>query len=202
MKLIGSTTSPYVRKARLVLLEKNIPHTFVIDSPHEPNNKVAQFNPLGRIPALVLDDGTCVFDSPVIAEYADTLSDTLILIPRHDALARMRVKRWEALADGIMDSAIVVRMESLRPAAKQEQSNIDLHNLAITRALAHIADQLGQREWCEGNSITLADLALVSALVYLDLRQAERDWRGTHPNLAAWFKRLGTRPSVKAALAE
>jgi glutathione S-transferase len=202
MKLIGSTTSPYVRKARLVLLEKNIPHTFVINSPHEPNNNVTMFNPLGRVPALILDDGTCVFDSVVITEYADTLNDTPILIPRHDALARMRVKRWEALADGIMDSAIVVRMESLRPVEKQEQSNIDLHNLAVTRALAHIADQLGQREWCEGNSITLADLALVSALVYLDLRQAERDWRGAHPNLAAWFKRLGTRPSVKAALAE
>jgi len=93
-------------------------------------------------------------------------------------------------------------MESIRPVEKQDRATIDMHNLAITRALAHIADQLGQREWCEGNSITLADLALVSALVYLDLRQTERDWRGAHPNLAAWFKRLGTRPSVKAAMAE
>ncbi|MBU1424823.1 MAG: glutathione S-transferase N-terminal domain-containing protein [Gammaproteobacteria bacterium] len=202
MKLIGSTTSPYVRKARLVLLEKNIPHTFVIDSPHEPNNTVAQFNPLGRIPALILDDGTCVFDSAVIAEYADTLNDTPILIPRNDALARMRVRRGEALADGIMDSAVVVRMELIRPAEKQEQGNIDLHYRAITRTLEHIAAQLGQSEWCVGNSISLADLALVAALVYLDLRQPERDWRGAHPNLAAWFKRLGTRPSVKAALAE
>ncbi len=158
-------------------------------------------NPLGRIPALILDDGTCVFDSPVIAEYTDTLNDTPILIPRHDALARMRVKRGEALADGIMDSAIVVRMERIRPPEKQEQGNIDMHNLAVTRALAHIADQLGQREWCEGNSITLADLALVSALAYLDLRQPERDWRGTHPNLAAWFSRLSTRPSVQTSLA-
>ncbi|MFZ2163677.1 MAG: glutathione S-transferase C-terminal domain-containing protein [Sideroxyarcus sp.] len=202
MKLIGSTTSPYVRKARLVLLEKNIPHTFVIDSPHEPNNKVAQFNPLGRIPELILDDGTCVFDSVVIAEYADSLNDTPILIPRNDALARMRVRRGEALADGIMDSAIVVRMERIRPDGKQEQANIDLHNSAITRTLEHIAGDLGQREWCVGNSITLADLALVAALVYLDLRQPERDWRSAHPNLAAWFNRLGTRPSVKTALAE
>lgn len=202
MRLIGSITSPYVRKARLVLLEKNIPHTFVIDSPHEPNNHVAQFNPLGRIPALILDDGTCIFDSPVITEYADTLNDTPILIPRNDALARMRIKRGESLADGIMDSAIVVRNERVRPAEKQEPGNIDMHNLAVTRALEHIAEQLGQREWCEGNSITLADLALVSALVYLDLRQPERDWRGAHPNLAAWFNRLSARPSVKIALRE
>jgi glutathione S-transferase len=202
MKLIGSTTSPYVRKARLVLLEKNIPHTFVINSPHEPNNDVALFNPLGRVPALILDDGTCVFDSTVIAEYADTLNDTPILIPRNNALARMHVKRGESLADGIMDSAIVVRMEHIRPESKQEQANIDLHNLAITRALEYIAKDLEQREWCIGNSITLADLALVAALVYLDLRQLERDWRSAHPNLAAWFNRLVTRPSVKTALAE
>ncbi len=201
MKLIGSSTSPYVRKARLVLLEKDIPHTFLIDPPSDPNSQVARFNPLGRIPALILDDGTCVFDSPVIAEYADTLNDTPILIPRNEPMARMRVKRWEALADGIMDSAIVVRNERTRPAEKQEQSNMDMHNLAVTRALAHAAGQLGQREWCEGNGITLADLALVSALVYLDLRQPERDWRGAHPNLAAWFNRLSARPSVRTALA-
>ena len=201
MKLIGSTTSPYVRKARLVLLEKNISHEFVIDPPSEPNNQVARYNPLGRIPALILDDGTCIFDSVVIAEYADTLNETPILIPRQDALARMRVRRGEALADGIMDSAIVVRMERIRPPEKQEQGNIDMHNLSVTRGLAHIAEQLGQREWCDGNSITLADLALVSALVYLDLRQPERDWRGTHPNLAAWFARVSTRPSVQTTLA-
>lgn len=201
MKLIGSSTSPYVRKARLVLLEKNIPHVYVIDPPSEPTSQVYSVNPLGRIPALILDDGTCVFDSPVIAEYADTLNDTPILIPRHDALARMRVKRGEALADGIMDSAIVVRMERIRPSEKQEQGNIDMHNVAVTRALVHIADQLGQRKWCEGDNITLADLALVSALTYLDLRQPERDWRGTHPNLAAWFSHLSTRPSVQTSLA-
>ncbi len=201
MKLLGTNTSPYVRKARLVLLEKNIPHTYLIDPPSEPNSQVARANPLGRIPALILDDETCVFDSPVIAEYADTLNDTPILIPRHDALARMRVKRWEALADGIMDSAIVVRNECVRPVEKQEPAIIEMHNLAITRTLAYIAAQLGQREWCEGDNITLADLALVSALLYLDLRQAERDWRGAHPNLAVWFNRLSTRPSVQTALA-
>jgi glutathione S-transferase len=138
----------------------------------------------------------------VIAEYVDTLNDTPILIPRHDARARMRVRRWEALADGIMDSAIVVRNERVRPADKQEPGNIDMHNLAVTRALAHAAAQLGQRTWCEGDNVTLADLALVSALVYLDLRQPERDWRSAHPNLAAWFERLAARPSLKTSLAE
>jgi len=200
MKLLGSNTSPYARKVRLVLLEKNIPHTFLNDPPREPGSLSARVNPLARIPALILDDESCVFDSPVIAEYADTLNDTPILIPRTDMLARMRVRRWEALADGIVDSAVVVRTESIRPAEKQDPDVSKRHNDAITRAVAFASEQLGQREWCEGASITLADLALVSALLYLDLRQAERDWRGAHPNLAAWFARIGERTSVRATL--
>ena len=202
MKLLGTNASPYVRKARLVLLEKNIPHTYLIDPPREPGSQVARVNPLGRIPALILDDETCVFDSPVIAEYADTLNDAPILIPRTDALARMRVKRWEALADGIMDSAVVVRGESLRPAEKQDAGYITRHNDAVTRALAYVSGQLGQRTWCEGSSITLADLAVASALIYLELRQPERDWRRTHPNLAAWFSRMNERASVRTSLAD
>ncbi len=114
----------------------------------------------------------------------------------------MRVKRWEALADGIMDSAVVVRTESFRPAEKQEAGNITRHNAAITRALEFISAQLGKRTWCEGTAITLADLALASALIYLDLRQPERDWRATHPDLAAWFWRISERPSVRATLAD
>jgi len=201
MKLLGTNTSPYTRKVRLVLLEKHIPHGYLVDAPREPGSQVARANPLGRIPALLLDDETCVYDSPVIAEYADTLNDTPILIPRTDALARMRVKRWEALADGIMDSTVVVRTERIRPTDKQESGNIVRHNDAITRALAYAAEQLGKREWCEGTAITLADLALASALIYLDLRQPERDWRGAHPNLATWFARISERASVRTALA-
>ena len=200
MKLLGTNTSPYARKARLVLLEKNIPHDYIIDPPREPGSSVARVNPLGRIPALILDDETCVFDSPVIAEYADTLNDNPILIPRCDAKARMRVKRWEALADGIVDSAVVVRTEVIRPADKQDADIINRHNNAITRALAYAAEQLGTRKWCEGDSISLADLALVSALVYLDLRQAKRDWRNAHPNLAAWFALMSERASVRTSM--
>ncbi|TXT23386.1 MAG: glutathione S-transferase [Gallionellaceae bacterium] len=202
MKLLGTNTSPYVRKVRLVLLEKNIPHAYLVDPPREPGSQVARANPLGRIPALILDDGTCVFDSPVIAEYIDSLNDAPILIPHANALERMRVKRWEALADGIMDSAVAVRNEVLRQADQQNTEAVARHNDAIGRALNHASGQLGQREWCEGATVTLADLALVSALIYLDLRQADRDWRGAHPSLAAWFVRLGARASVRASLAE
>lgn len=199
MKLLGTQTSPYVRKARLVLLEKNIPHEYVIDPPAEPGSLVLRVNPLGRIPALILDDGFCVFDSTVIADYADTLNDAPILIPRNDTRARLRVKRWEALADGIMDSAIIVRNEVLRPQGQQNPATLDLHNQAVGHALEYASGLLGENAWCEGESITLADLALVSALIYLDLRQSDRDWRGAHANLAAWFARISKRPSVIAS---
>ena len=99
-----------------------------------------------------------------------------------------------------MDSAVMVRIESLRAADKQDADLIHRHNDAITRTLAYAAEQLGQRAWCEGAAITLADLALVSTLIYLDLRQAERDWRGAHPKLAAWFARMGERKSVRMTL--
>jgi glutathione S-transferase len=199
MKLIGTLTSPYVRKARLVLLEKNIPHEFVNDPPQ--GSLALKANPMGRIPALILDDGFCVFDSSVIAEYADTLNDDPVLIPRANPAARLRVKRWEALADGIADSAVVVRTERMRDADKQDEGVMNLHNTAISNALDYASSQLGNNEWCEGNSITLADLGLTSALTYLDLRQPERDWRVAHPNLAAWFEKMAKRKSVIAASA-
>ena len=202
MKLLGTPTSPYVRKVRLMLLEKNIAHDYLIDPPREPGSLVARVNPLGRIPALVLDDETCVFDSPVIAEYVDSLNDNPILIPRDNALARMRVKRWEALADGIMDSALAVRNERIRPEEKQEAGNIALHNNAISRALDFASVSLGNDAWVNGREISLGDLALFSTLVYLDLRQPERDWRSPHPNLASLFDQIAARPSAQVSLAE
>ena len=202
MKLLGTPTSPYVRKVRLMLLEKNIPHEYLIDPPREPGSLVVRVNPLGRIPALILDDETCVFDSPVIAEYVDSLNDAPILIPRDNALARMRVKRWEALADGIMDSAIAVRNERIRPEEKQEPGNITLHNNAISRALDFASISLGNDTWVNGEEISLGDLALFAALVYLNLRQPERDWRSPHPNLAYLFDQIAQRPCGKQSLAE
>ncbi len=201
MKLLGTPTSPYVRKIQLVLLEKQIAHDYLVDAPREPGSLVVRVNPLGRIPALILDDETCVFDSPVIAEYVDSLNDTPVLIPRGDAVARMRVKRWEALADGIMDSTFTVRGERLRPEEKQEPANITLHNNAISRALDFASVSLGANSWTHGEMLSLGDLALFSALVYLDLRQPERDWRSTHPNLASLFDQIAARPSAKISLA-
>src|SRR5512137_1962728 len=195
MKLLGTLTSPYTRKARLVALEKGLPCSFVVDPPREAGSQVPLANPLARVPTLILDDGTVVYDSPVICEYLDSLYDRPTLIPRADPAARMRVRRWEALADGIMDSAVTMRIESLRPADRQDAGTMSLHGNAIRRALEHAAGQVGGRTWCEAEALSLADLALVSALLYLDLRQPERDWRSLHSGLASWAARICARPS-------
>ncbi|MDR2195923.1 MAG: glutathione S-transferase N-terminal domain-containing protein, partial [Gallionellaceae bacterium] len=183
-----------------VLLEKSIPHEFITAPPRDPDSPINGVNPLAKIPALVLDDGDCIFDSTVIAEYADTLNDAPILIPRNDALARMRVRRWEALADGIAEAAVAVRYETARPPEKQDEETITRNNNTLTRSLAHAAAQLGDKPWCEGGTITLADLALTAALVYVNLRQPDRDWRETHGNLAAWFERMSGRENVRKSL--
>ncbi len=200
MKLLGSDTSPYTRKARFVLLEKGLAHDYVVAPPREPGSPVPQANPLGRIPTLLLDDGTAVFDSAVICEYADALGAGPALIPAGRE-ARMRVRRWEALADGIMDSAVAVRVESLRPPERQDPATLALHGAAIGRALAHAAAALADgRAFLEGDACSLADLALLAALAYLDLRQPERDWRGAWPALARFDAALRTRPALRAAL--
>jgi len=161
---------------------------------------VPALNPLARIPCLVLDDGDVVYDSAVICEYLDGLNDTPVLIPRGDGAARMRVRRWEALADGIMDSALVVRGESLRPPERQDGAVFNLHGGIIGRALAHAARRLEAAPFLEGAALSLGELALVSALLYLDLRQPERDWRSAHPALRDWAAKMGERASVRASL--
>ncbi len=203
MKLLGSPASPYARKARLVLLEKGIAHDYQTDSPRQTDSVAARMNPLARIPVLILDDGTTLFDSPVIAEYADSLNDTPILIPRHDPLARAQVKCGEALADGIMDAAVAIRLDSLRPDQQQDHEAVVRHRTAVMRSLAFAAERLGKGNlFLCGEQLSLADYALVSALIYLDLRLADITWRDNHPPLKAWFDRIHSRPAVQASLTE
>ena len=119
MKLLGSLTSPYTRKVRIMLAEKRIDCELEIVDVNAPDNPVLPRNPLSKIPTLVLDDGTSLFDSRVIVEFLDNASPIARLIPA-DKRARVAVRRWEALADGVLDAGLLVRYESLRP--KKEQS--------------------------------------------------------------------------------
>lgn len=194
MKLIGSLTSPYVRKTRVVLAEKKIDYDFGIDSPWTPENQVANVNPLGKIPVLLLDDNTALFDSRVIVEYLDNSAPNNKLMPAPNR-ERSEVKRWEALADGLCDAAALVFLEKKRPATQQSQDWIARQQAKIINSLEYMSSELGDGNWCMGTHFSLADVASGCALGYLVFRFPEIDWRGKHPNLARLYEKLMLRPA-------
>lgn len=197
MRLIGTPTSPYTRKARVVLAEKRIDYEFVIDSPHEAASRVPQYNPLGKVPVLIIDDGTTLFDSRVIVEYLDSASPVGRLIPE-DTRHRIQVRRWEALADGCTDAAVAVVMEKRRSnPAQQSPGWIARQHGKIERALKAMSDELGTRNWCGGEQYNLADIAVGCCLGFLDLRLPDLDWRKGYPNLVKLADKLAARPSFK-----
>jgi glutathione S-transferase len=195
MKLIGSHTSPFVRKVRIVLAEKKIEYDFVIDSPWLEGSKVPNINPLGKIPALVLDDDTPLFDSRVIVEYIDSVTPNNKLIPA-PSRERTEVKRWEALADGVCDAAAAVFLEAKRPPAQQSADWIARQRDKITRGLEFMAEELGEKPFCMGTHLSLADIAVGAALGYLCFRFADIDWQAAHPNLGKLYAKLMQRPSL------
>lgn len=192
MKLIGSLTSPYVRKVRIVLAEKKIDYDLVVDSPWVEGNQVAAFNPLGKVPVLVLDDDSTLFDSRVIAEYLDTVAPNSRLIPA-SGRERISVKRWEALADGVLDAAVAAFLESRRPDGERSPSWIDRQRGKLAQALEVMADELGEQPWCYGSAMSLADIAVGCALGYVLFRLPDIGWREQYPNLAQLYEKLMQR---------
>lgn len=194
MKLIASLTSPYVRKIRIVLAEKKIDCDLVFDSPWVAGNQVAVVNPLGKIPVLVLDDESTLYDSRVIAEYLDTVAPNNRLIPA-SGRERISVKRWEALADGVLDAAVAVFLESKRPDGERSPSWIERQRGKVNQALKAMSDDLGEQPWCHGNSLSLADIAVGCALGYVSFRLGDIRWSEQYPNLAQLYEKLMQRPA-------
>ena len=197
MKIIGSLTSPYARKVRVVLAEKKIEADFVPENVWVPETAIGQHNPLGKIPCLVMDDGSAVFDSRVIVEYVDTLSPVGKLIPA-DGRERAAVKTWEALADGLLDAGILARLEATwRPAEQQSPAWVERQMSKINAALKGMSLGLGESNYCHNNQFSLADVAVGCALGYLDFRFPSLNWRAPYPNLDQLHQRLMQRQSFK-----
>jgi glutathione S-transferase len=194
MKLIGTPGSPYTRKVRVVLAEKRIDYDFVNDAPASAATQVPRYNPLGKIPVLIIDDETTVFDSRVIVEYLDQASPVAKLIPE-DTRPRIQVRRWEALADGCTDAVVSIVYERRRPAAQQSGEWIARQQAKIDRALKAMSDELGARTWCSGEFFNLSDVAVGCGLGFLELRLPEIRWRDTYPNLRALADKLARRRS-------
>lgn len=199
MKILGSPGSPYVRKVRIVALEKSIPFEFQRIDLLDPNSNLSSANPLGKIPALIRDNGKALYDSSVIAEYLDGLKPVPRLIP--EALEdRAEIKRWEAVADGIMDATVAISHDyilsdveggGLAWSNANQQKKIDL-------GLALMERDLGAGEFCYGDALSLADIACVVALAYLDHVLPKVDWRKAYPGLRCLFDRMEARESFKS----
>ena len=195
MKLIGSLTSPYVRKVRIVFAEKKIEVPLIQENVWSQDTKIMESNPLGKVPCLVMDDGGAMFDSRVIVEYADTLSPVNKLIPS-SGKEKAAVKTWEALADGILDASVLARLEATwRPDEQKSQAWIDRQLHKIDVSLKAMSKGLGESEWCFGNQLSLADIAVGCALDYLIFRFPNIQWQTSYPNLDRLYEKLMSRPS-------
>lgn len=202
MKLIGAITSPYVRKVRIVMAEKKLDFQFVTEDVWAADTDISASNPLGKVPCLVMEGGEAIFDSRVIVEYVDTLSPVGKLIPERGR-ERAEVKTWEALADGLLDAAILARLEASWPGRKEgerSQAWIDRQMKKIDDSLIAMDRALAERSNCVGIHLSLADIAVGTAVSYLDFRFPAIDWRGQHPNLGALYERLAQRQSFKDTL--
>ncbi|HNI76655.1 MAG TPA: glutathione S-transferase N-terminal domain-containing protein [Giesbergeria sp.] len=197
MKLIGSTTSPYVRKVRIVMAEKKLDYQFLLDNVWSADTRIAASNPLGKVPCLVMEGGEAVFDSRVIVEYLDTLSPVGKLIPS-TGRERAEVKTWEALADGLLDAAILVRLENTfegRKPSERSQAWIDRQMDKVHASLKAMAQGLGDKPFCSGIHLSLSDIAVGCALGWLEFRFPEIGWRAEYPNLAKLMDKLAQRAS-------
>jgi len=197
MKLIGSNTSPYVRKVRIVMAEKKLDYDYVLENVWSADTQITQSSPLGKVPCLVMEGGEAIFDSRVIVEYLDTLSPVGKLIPGVGR-ERAEVKTWEALADGVLDAAILARLEATwdgRTARQRSQAWIDRQLGKVDAALQAMSKGLGEKAFCVGIYLTLADIAVGVALGYLDFRFPQINWRESHPNLLKLQEKLVQRAS-------
>lgn len=197
MKLIGAITSPYVRKVRIVMAEKKLDYQFVTEDVWSADTQISTSNPLGKVPCLIMEGADAMFDSRVIVEYLDTLSPVGKLIPA-SGRERAESKTWEALADGLLDAAILARLEATWPGRTDEQRSqawIDRQMGKITASLKSMSRGLGDKAFCSGVHFSLSDVAVGCALGYLDFRFPAINWRADYPNLEKLHAKLVLRQS-------
>ncbi len=201
MKLLGSLTSPFVRKVRIVMTEKRLDYQLeLIDV--WADEDILKSNPLGQVPCLVMDGAEAIFDSRVIVEYLDTLSPVCRLIPERGRQL-IEVRTWEALADGVLDAAILARLEQTWSHRTPEQrcaAWVDRQIEKINASLAAMSHGLAEKPFCLGVHFSLADVATGCALGYLAFRFPQIKWRAAYPNLDELYNKLSLRPSFAETL--
>ncbi|MGI9024791.1 MAG: glutathione S-transferase family protein [Burkholderiaceae bacterium] len=197
MKLIGSNTSPYVRKVRIVMAEKKLDYQYELEDVWADATIIGDSNPLGKVPCLIMEDGGAVFDSRVIVEYLDTLTPVGKLIPS-SGRERAEVKCWEALADGVLDAAVLMRLEETQRKPEERSSKwVMRQRKKVDTALHAMFSGLGEGAWCNGTHYSLADIAVGCALGWIAFRFPDIAWYREYPNLARLSDKLAERPSFR-----
>jgi len=200
MKLLYTVNSPYARKVRIVAAEKHIDIELESVVLSDPDCPVTQYNPLGKVPVLVLSDGESLYDSRVIAEYLDNRTPLAHLIPKDNG-AKSAVRRWEALADGVCDAAVAVMLEQRKDAQRQDEAFIARQMGKVERGLAALNNELGQNKWCVDDTFSLADIAVGCMLGYVSLRfDSVVNLAKDYPNLSRLNKSLLNRQSFKDSM--
>jgi glutathione S-transferase len=187
--------SPFSAKVRMAAAAANIPlEGRIVDANADPAELISA-NPLGKIPTLLLDDGTALYDSRVIVEFLDGKSPGSRLIPE-ELRDRVAVRRWEALADGVLDAGLLVRYEAMRDANERSKAWSDKQLARIKRGMALMAADLGERPWCHAERYSLADIAVGCCLGWLNFRKPGAiDWLAEYPGLAKHYEKLMARPA-------
>lgn len=194
MKLIGSYTSPFVRKISVIMLEKGIIFEFVNASPYSDDSHVPQYNPLGKVPALVADDQQIWFDSSIIAEFLELHGDAPALLPS-DPLEALNLRQLEKLADGISDSALVIVREQLRPGDQQSEEVLLRNREKIQRGLDMLEKVAAEGKQLNSEQLNLADIAVGCMIGYLNFRRVVPNWCVERPALVRLAETLFQRES-------
>ena len=197
MKLISATPSPYARKVRIALAEKRVAVDLVTELPWNADTTLPRFNPLEKLPVLVLDSGETWYESNLILEWIERHHPDPPLLPA-DPDAALATRRALVLADGVCDAFLLVFFERRRQDAHQSAPWIDRQMRKIAGGIAALEQLAGDRRFVVGQALSWGDIGIGCAMLYLDLRFPEFPWRGGHPALARYVDRLGERPSFRA----
>jgi glutathione S-transferase len=196
MKLISATPSPYARKVRIQLIEKGLPFELITEVPWNDDTTVPAYNPLEKLPVLILDDGRAIYESAYILEWIERMHPQPSLMPT-DRDAYLEARRYMVLSDGICDAALLLFFERLREPALRSEPWMARQLRKVERGLEALSREIATRDFAVGNALSLADISVAAPLGWLRVRAPDLDWATRHPNLAVYYDRLSTRESFK-----